>query len=186
MFDKLTPGSYISCIKKNKKAIERLKLWLAIFFGFRKIDIEDSLEESLHWISGCLYRWTLCPCCAKCWWVLYNAYCIFKMWQFALDFLLAALLDVNRKNTLNLSLFKHVSQELIMIFWKKSEKDEWWRLPVYTIEIMENFEQLDFKRMAKRICLPQHSPSIFVENYRYTVFWFPRMFFLPMIRSGLA
>lgn len=56
-----------------------------------------------------------------------------------------------------------------MVFWKKSEKDEWWRLPVYTIEIMENFEQLDFKRMAKRICLAQHSPSIFVENYRYTV-----------------
>lgn len=119
MFDKLTPGSYISCIKKNKKAIERLKLWLAIFFGFRKIDIEDSLEESLHWISGCLYRWTLCPCCAKCWWVMYNAYCIFKMWQFALDFLLAALLDVNRKNTLNLFLFKHVSQELLMVFFKK-------------------------------------------------------------------
>lgn len=119
MFDKLTPGSYISCIQKNKKAIERLKLWLAIFFGFRKIDIEDSLEESLHWISGCLYRWTLCPCCAKCWWVMYNAYCIFKMWQFALDFLLAALLDVNRKNTLNLFLFKRVSQELLMVFLKK-------------------------------------------------------------------
>lgn len=41
---------------------------------------------------------------------------IFKMWQFALDFLLAALLEVNRKNTLNLSLFKHVSQELKMVF----------------------------------------------------------------------
>lgn len=34
MFDKLTPGSYISCIKKNKTAIERLKLSLAIFFFF--------------------------------------------------------------------------------------------------------------------------------------------------------
>lgn len=41
---------------------------------------------------------------------------------------------------------------------------------VYTIEIMENFEQLDFKHMAKRICLAQHSPSIVVKNYRYTVF----------------
>lgn len=94
------------------------------------------------------------------------------MWQFALHFLLAALLDINRKNTLNLSLFKHVSQELLMVFWrKKSENNEWWRLPkVYTIEIMENFEQLDFKHMAKRICLAQHSPSIVVENYRYTVF----------------
>lgn len=103
-------------------AIERLKLSLAIFFfDFRKIDIEDSLEESLHRISGCLYRWTLCPCCAKCWWVMYNAY-IFKMWQFALDFLLAALLDVNRKNTINLSLFKHVSQELLMVFWKKVKR----------------------------------------------------------------
>lgn len=93
------------------------------------------------------------------------------MWQFALYYLLAALLDINRKNTLNLSLFKHVSQELLMVFWKKSENNEWWRLPkVYTIEIMENFEQLDFKHMAKRICLAQHSPSIVVENYRYTVF----------------
>lgn len=50
---------------------------------------------------------------------MYNAFCIFKMWQFALDFLLAALLDVNRKNTLNLFLFKHVSQELLMVFLKK-------------------------------------------------------------------
>lgn len=50
---------------------------------------------------------------------MYNAYCIFKMWQFALDFLLAALLDVNRKNTLNRFLFKHVSQELLMVFLKK-------------------------------------------------------------------
>lgn len=41
---------------------------------------------------------------------------------------------------------------------------------VYTIEIMEDLEQLDFKHMAKRICLAQYSPSIFVENYRYTVF----------------
>lgn len=41
------------------------------------------------------------------------------MWQFALDYLLAALLDVNRKNTLNLFLFKHVSQELLMVFLKK-------------------------------------------------------------------
>lgn len=53
---------------------------------------------------------------------MYNAYCIFKMWQFALYFLLAALLDINRKNTLNLSLFKHVSQELLMVFWKKKVK----------------------------------------------------------------
>lgn len=53
------------------------------------------------------------------------------------------------KNTLNLSLFKHVSQELLMVFWKKKVK----RMNggVYTIEIMENFEQLDFKHMAKRI-----------------------------------
>lgn len=50
---------------------------------------------------------------------MYNAYCIFKMWQFALDYLLAALLDVNRKNTLNLFLFKHVSPELLMVFLKK-------------------------------------------------------------------
>lgn len=93
------------------------------------------------------------------------------MWQFALDYLLAALLDVNRKNTLNLFLFKHVSQELLMVFLKKSENNEWWcLLKVYTIEIMENFEQHDFKHMVKRICLAQHSPSIVVENYRYTVF----------------
>lgn len=53
---------------------------------------------------------------------MYNAYCIFKMWQFALYFLLAALLDINRKNTLNLSLFKHVSQELLMVFWERKVK----------------------------------------------------------------
>lgn len=136
--------------KKKQKGDWKINVITGYFFGFRKIDIEDSLEESLHWISGCLYRWTLCLGCAKCWWVLYNAY-IF-----------------NRKNTLNLSLFKHVSQELLMVFWKKKVK----RMNggVYTIEIMENFEQLDFKHMAKRICLAQHSPSIVVKNYRYTVF----------------
>lgn len=120
--------------KKKQKGDWKINVITGYFFGFRKIDIEDSLEESLHWISGCLYRWTLCLGCAKCWWVLYNAY-IF-----------------NRKNTLTLSLFKHVSQELLMVFWKKKWKG--WMVVYIQLKLWRTLNNLTLNIWLKGYVLP--------------------------------